>query len=94
VANGSGHEGPARADRIRNESDKHARHLQRMVDEERARGELPSYTDEGDTELTANRHGLRIKSTFPRIARIIVGAGLAFFLVCCGVALVAHFWAR
>lgn len=80
--------------RIRDDGAKYARYLQRVVDEERARGELPSYNDDQPSEITVNKSGIGAKLGLPRLARQAIGIGLGFLLICCGVAIVAHFWPK
>ncbi len=55
MANGSSHEGPARADRLREKYAKHSRLTQRAIDE------LPPYRAEMDSEITVNTKGLQAK---------------------------------
>lgn len=92
MANGSSHEGPARADRLREKlgSNKHMRLA--ALDEARQRGELPSYNDDSQSEITVNRMGVGAKLGLPRPARIALGFGLAFLLCCLGVAVIITVW--
>lgn len=96
MASGDNREGPARADRVREEMRVHGRYLQRMVDEERARGELPSYNDDSPSEITVNRQGLGAKLGLPRFARqvigIAIGVGLASLLIAGAVVAVLRAW--
>jgi len=62
--------------RIRDTGAKHDRALQKAIDEERARGELPSYNDEGQSEITGNFKGVHGKLPLPRAARMVIGIGL------------------
>ena len=75
MASGDNREGGARADRVREEQRAHGRYLQRVIDEERARGELPSYNDDAPSEITVNRQGLGAKLGLPRAARMVIGIG-------------------
>lgn len=89
MANGSGHEGPARRDRIVEIGAKYDRWLQRAVDEERAKTgdrDLPNYR-ESDSEITANAQGLHARG-IPRFAWWMLGLGIMVFIAAAGVALV------
>lgn len=98
MANGSTTRGPAKRDMILDAGSKHDRYLQRMIDEEREQGRLPSYSDEGDSEITANRQGLHVKSALPRTARMVigicVGVGLGALLIAAAVVAVLKVWPR
>jgi len=88
MANGSIKRGPAIADAIHDEGSKHDRYLQRVIDEERARGELPSYNDDGPSEVTANTKlgSLSAKLGLPRAARMAIGIGFAVLIGALGIA--------
>ena len=85
MPSGDNREGPARADRIREEMRSRENYLQRVIDEERERGQLPSYNDDSPSEITVNRQGLGARLGLPRLARqvigIAIGIGLASLLI-------------
>lgn len=60
--------------------------LQRAIDAERSDGRLQQYS-ENDSELTADAKGLHAKG-IPRFAWWMIGAGIALFLACAGIAIV------
>lgn len=74
--------------RIRDDGAKHDRTLQRAIDEERARGELPSYNDDGPSEITATSKlgTLSTKLGLPRAARMAIGFGFAVLIGALGIA--------
>ena len=80
MANGSSREGPARGDRIREIGHKHDRMLQKEVDAARERDELPSYNDDGESEITGNWKQVNAKLPLPRQARMVIGVGLGIGL--------------
>ncbi len=92
MANGSSHEGPARADRLREQFAKNNRMRLAAIDEARTRGELPSYNDDSQSELSVTRNGVISKLGLPRPARIALGLGLTFLLCCLGVAVIITVW--
>jgi hypothetical protein len=98
MANGSTHRGPAKRDMILEQGGKHDRYLQRMIDEERARGELPSYNDDATSEITANGQGVVARLGLPRLARQAIGISIAVLIGALGVAAaivaVLRFWPR
>lgn len=98
MANGSTHRGPAKRDMILEQGHKHERYLQRMIDEERSRGELPSYSDDASTDITVSRQGFAAKLGLPRFARQAIGVAIAVLIAALGVAgaivAVLRFWPR
>lgn len=84
MANGSSHEGPARADRIREELRKN----RELRLEALAPGSQP-YREEMDSvsEVTANASGLHARG-IPKEAWRWIGIGIALFIASAGVALV------
>lgn len=97
MASGDSREGSARADRIREEMRSHGRYLQRVVDEERERGELPSYNDDSPSEITVNSKlgNMGAKLGLPRTARMVIGicigVGLGSLLVAGAIVAVLRF---
>lgn len=87
MAGGNGrHEGGAHGERIRAKYAARGRLLEaRLVELDR---DLPPYRDELDSEVTANRDGLRVRAPLTRFGRNLVAAGLFVLLVCVGVWLV------
>ena len=94
MANGSSHEGPARGDRIREIGHKHDRLLQKEIDAARSRDELPSYNDDGESEITGNWKQVNAKIPLPRSARIAIGFGLAALLFAGAIVAVLRAWPR
>lgn len=94
MANGSHREGPARADRLREENAKHARYLQRMLDEERSTkpGTQP-YREEFDSvsEVTAGPDGLKAKG-IPREGWKVISWGFAIGMVLIASAILMLAW--
>ncbi len=86
MANGSSHEGPARADRLREQFSRNQRMRQTALATQSENRDLPSYR-ESDSEITANTSGLHAKG-IPRFAWWMIGAGIALFLACVGIAIV------
>lgn len=77
MANGSHKEGPARADRLREDYAKHERDVQRALDA------LPPYRDEEDSEaeITGTWKGVHVKTGLPRAARQALGFALAVLVL-------------
>lgn len=78
VANGSSHEGPARADRLREKYAKHQRQTQRAFDA------LPPYTADDDSspaEVTGSWQGITAKLGMPRWTRAVLGVSLSLGLL-------------
>lgn len=63
MANGSGHEGPARADRYREKYERMFRRTQKKLDQVPLSRELPAYREDMDSvsEVTVERLGIRAK---------------------------------
>lgn len=80
MANGSHKEGPARADRFREEAEKHERTIQRSMDTMHKERDLPAYR-ESDSEITANRQGVHAKG----IPRWAIGIALVLLAIPAGV---------
>lgn len=97
MANGSTNRGHALADAIHEEGSKHDRHLQRVIDEERERGVLPSYTDEEESSINGPL-GINSKMKLPRLARLVIGIGLGVglcaVLVAAAIVAVLKVWPR
>jgi hypothetical protein len=72
--------------RIRDDGLKHDRFLQGAIDEERARGELPSYNDDSAADITVNKTGIAAKLGLPRFARQAIGFGFAVLIAALGIA--------
>ena len=87
MANGSHREGPAAADRIREKHAKHARALQRALDEE-----LPPYRAEMESEdsTVTGPGGITAKLPIPRAGRMAIGFGLGVLFICVGIAIVLY----
>ena len=97
MGNGSDHRGPAKRDMIIEQGDKHDRDLQRRIDSERARGVLPSYTDEEESSINGPL-GINSKMKLPRMARLVIGigigVGLCAVLVAAAIVAVLKVWPR
>lgn len=63
MANGSSHEGPARADRYREKYERMFRRTQKKLDQVPLNRELPAYREDMDSvsEVTVERLGIRAK---------------------------------
>jgi ferric-dicitrate binding protein FerR (iron transport regulator) len=76
----------AHADRIREENAKHARRLQRIIDEERAAGKFEAYREEMDSgEIDIAKLGVKAKGIPPKalgfaIAVLAVAAAVVAIL--------------
>jgi hypothetical protein len=96
VPSGSGSEGPARHDRVREIGAKYERELQRAIDEDRAHGRLPSYSDDEPSEITVNRGGIAAKLGLPRPARMVIGVaigvGIGALMIAAAIVAVLRFW--
>jgi type VI protein secretion system component VasF len=73
MANGSHKEGPARADRFREEAEKHERLIQRSFDD------LPPYREEMDSEITVNTRGIHVRRLRDRTVLLLALFALLAF---------------
>jgi hypothetical protein len=96
LASGGDSSGDAKRDRVLEEGGKYDRYLQRAIDEDRAQGRLPSYSDDEPSEITVNRGGIAAKLGLPRPARMVIGiaigVGIGALMIAAAIVAVLRFW--